>query len=541
MEPRFGYDFSRVRVHTDPSAVESAAAIGARAYTSGHDVVFAAGEFQPETERGRWLLAHELTHVGQQTSFSGAETLATPNPGMIQKEPEEEEIEEEPSAEEEAADREYSEAAKDQIHDKYWGLAVKIAKAQVLGRTNRRQKWIDTLESKPTTMLEAILTKEEPLSMWEVVPLHDLLTRLEEEVNAEDAAAYALWERTNERYTSERTRLEDEGDYESELALKYLDQAFDERERGIAAIVETGALVQEDILGVVYILDNQSHVKTAKIVAERERTEAEARLDKLSEVEEEGPGFLETAWSFVGCDSIGECLGDVALTVATAGTGKALKFVVKGAKAVKKARKVRKVVRSAKKLGSRLHKFLKKAKALDRFIGVVKGAAVDAASTYAKWLKKDWKKIAPKISTDLIANYTTGEKKGAATVSTARINKEFIGTQVEKVLGIAKPDTKTIEVAIVFFLGKKHAVASSLARTFILQSLKYRTTVNLAFESIRAGTALIEADEIFKRTVTSTIAEAAQDTVQAIPFVAESGLLKYITEAIRKMTQKIFG
>jgi hypothetical protein len=41
--------------------------------------------------------------------------------------------------------------------------------------------------------------------------------------------------------------------------------------------------------------------------------------------------------------------------------------------------------------------------------------------------------------------------------------------------------------------------------------------------------------------VTSTIAEAAQDTVQAIPFVAESGLLKYITEAIRKMTQKIFG
>jgi hypothetical protein len=95
------------------------------------------------------------------------------------------------------------------------------------------------------------------------------------------------------------------------------------------------------------ILDNRSHVKTAKIVAERERKEIEARLDELSEVQEESAGFLETAWSIVGCDSIGECLGDVALTVATAGTGKALKFVVKGARAVKKARKARKVVRSA--------------------------------------------------------------------------------------------------------------------------------------------------------------------------------------------------
>ncbi len=540
MEPRFGYDFSRVRVHTDSSAVESAATIRARAYTSGHDVVFAAGKFQPETERGRWLLAHELTHVGQQTSFFGVETFATPNSGMIQMEPEEE-IEKEPSAEEEATDREHSEALKNQIYDKYWRLVAKIAEAQVLGRTNRRHEWIDTLETKPATMLEVILAKQAPLSMWEVVPLYDMLNKLEEEVDAENAAAYALWQRAIERYSEERIRLEDEGDYESELALKFLDQAFDDDARRIDAIAATTAFVQEDILGLVYILDNRSHIKTANIVAERERKEIEARLDDLSEVQEESPGFLETAWSIVGCDSIGECLGDVALTVATAGTGKALKFVVKGTKAVKKARKARKVVRSTKKLGNTLHKFLKEAKALNRFISVVKGAAGDAANIYAKWLKKDWKKIATKISTDLIANYTTGEKQGAVTVSTARINKVFIETLVENELGIAKPDPKTIEVAIVFFLGKKHAVASSLARTFILRSLKFRTTVNLAFESIRAGTPLTEADEIFKRTVKSTIAEAAQDTVQAIPFVAESGLLKYITETIRKITQKIIG
>ncbi len=537
MEPRFERDFSRVRVHTDPLAVESAAAIGARAYTSGRDVVFAAGEFQPYTESGRRLLAHELAHVGQQASSSEAGDVAFPNSKIVQMESEEA-AEKEPSAAEEAADRQNSELLKDMIIDKYWRLMAEIAKAQALERTSRRQEWLASLQSN-AAKLEAI-AKKASLSIHEVAPLYGLLNQLEEEVKMEDAAASSLWDHTNERYAEERIRLEDEGDYESELALKYLDQAFDGHARRIELIAETSAFVQEDIQGLISILDNRSHVKTAKSVAEREREKIEARLDELSEVQEESPGLLETAWSIVGCGSTKECLGDVALTVVTAGTGRASKFVVKGADAVKKARKARKVVRSAKKLGNSLHKFLKEAKALNRFISVIKGAAVDAANIYMKWLKKDWPKIAPKIFTDLIANYTTGEQQGAVTVSTGRINKEYIETLVGNRLGIAKPDPKTIEVAIVFFLGKKHAVASSLVRTFILQSLKYRTTVNLAFESIRAGTPLTEANEIFKRTMTSTIAEAAQDTIQAIPFVAESGLLKYIVETIRKITQKDF-
>jgi hypothetical protein len=63
MEPRFGHDFSRVRVHADALAAESAAAMEAAAYTVGHDVVFGAGQYAPETSRGRSLLAHELAHV----------------------------------------------------------------------------------------------------------------------------------------------------------------------------------------------------------------------------------------------------------------------------------------------------------------------------------------------------------------------------------------------------------------------------------------------------------------------------------------------
>jgi hypothetical protein len=66
MEPRFGCDFSQVRVHADEKAAESARALDARAYTVGHDLVFAAGEYAPENAAGQVLLAHELTHVVQQ-------------------------------------------------------------------------------------------------------------------------------------------------------------------------------------------------------------------------------------------------------------------------------------------------------------------------------------------------------------------------------------------------------------------------------------------------------------------------------------------
>lgn len=65
-EPRLGHDFSRVRVHADPSAARSASAVSAEAYTVGPHVVFRAGTYAPNTRSGRWLLAHELAHVVQQ-------------------------------------------------------------------------------------------------------------------------------------------------------------------------------------------------------------------------------------------------------------------------------------------------------------------------------------------------------------------------------------------------------------------------------------------------------------------------------------------
>ena len=65
-EPRFGYDFSNVRIHTGAQAAESARSVKAMAYTLGPNIVFGSGKYEPATMVGQRLLAHELTHVLQQ-------------------------------------------------------------------------------------------------------------------------------------------------------------------------------------------------------------------------------------------------------------------------------------------------------------------------------------------------------------------------------------------------------------------------------------------------------------------------------------------
>jgi hypothetical protein len=71
------YDFSQVRVHTNARAAESAQAVNALAYTVGHDVVFGLGQYKPGSEVGQQLLAHELTHVIQQTRDGTGHRCAT--------------------------------------------------------------------------------------------------------------------------------------------------------------------------------------------------------------------------------------------------------------------------------------------------------------------------------------------------------------------------------------------------------------------------------------------------------------------------------
>lgn len=78
MQSRIAADFGEVRIHNDDRADIAAKAVGARAFTSGSDVVFRAGEYREGTTEGRWLLAHELTHVVQQRRGNG-------NFGLVQR------------------------------------------------------------------------------------------------------------------------------------------------------------------------------------------------------------------------------------------------------------------------------------------------------------------------------------------------------------------------------------------------------------------------------------------------------------------------
>ncbi|MNQ73827.1 hypothetical protein D3C85_885710 [compost metagenome] len=76
MEPRFDYDFSQVRVHLGNQAERSAREIDADAYAVGRDLVFGAGKYAPATSAGKHLIAHELTHVVQQTGAGPHRRLA---------------------------------------------------------------------------------------------------------------------------------------------------------------------------------------------------------------------------------------------------------------------------------------------------------------------------------------------------------------------------------------------------------------------------------------------------------------------------------
>ncbi|NRR29672.1 DUF4157 domain-containing protein [Oxalobacteraceae bacterium] len=81
MESRFGADFGGVRLHTDSAAADSASDVDAHAYTVGQHVVFGQGQYQPQSETGRQLLAHELAHTVQQQGLQRAGVSSLPDQG----------------------------------------------------------------------------------------------------------------------------------------------------------------------------------------------------------------------------------------------------------------------------------------------------------------------------------------------------------------------------------------------------------------------------------------------------------------------------
>jgi len=83
-EPRFGADFSQVRVHAGSDAAAIATEINAKAFTTGNDIFFNTGQYSPGTSGGKSLLAHELTHVVQQGAAPGIQQRSTLENGAPQ-------------------------------------------------------------------------------------------------------------------------------------------------------------------------------------------------------------------------------------------------------------------------------------------------------------------------------------------------------------------------------------------------------------------------------------------------------------------------
>lgn len=80
-EPRFGHGFSRVRLHTDPQAAESARTVNSLAYTLGNHIVLGSGHYSPQTTSTKRLVAHELAHVVQQGNGEALPEYGISNPG----------------------------------------------------------------------------------------------------------------------------------------------------------------------------------------------------------------------------------------------------------------------------------------------------------------------------------------------------------------------------------------------------------------------------------------------------------------------------
>lgn len=78
MQRRLGADFEHVRIHADADAGRSARGVAAQAYTVGRHIVFGAGRYQPQSEAGKRLIAHELTHVLQQAGLNPVPRSDTP-------------------------------------------------------------------------------------------------------------------------------------------------------------------------------------------------------------------------------------------------------------------------------------------------------------------------------------------------------------------------------------------------------------------------------------------------------------------------------
>jgi Domain of unknown function (DUF4157) len=241
MEPRFGHDFSKVRVRTDERAVESARSVNALAYTVGHNVVFGAGQYQPGTSNGQRLLAHELTHVIQQ----GARRVSTTHAIPIQRQVAPAEAEKQPPM-------------WDALQSEFENLvAIFLNLNQSEALRGERSDLTEEL-----SVLWSQIGGPGEKSGAELASLQAKLRAFEKRRAEDRAVALDTWATLEQEYRTERARLVASQEASDRKALDYLDAQYQRAQRRKQA---AGNYVRtDDIIYLGTVMSSERHLQKGR-------------------------------------------------------------------------------------------------------------------------------------------------------------------------------------------------------------------------------------------------------------------------------------
>ncbi|MET0357342.1 MAG: DUF4157 domain-containing protein [Cellvibrio sp.] len=208
MEQRFNQDFSGVRIHTDSNAAQSARDINANAYTAGNNIVFGSGKFSPESQQGKHLLAHELTHVVQQSQSHIADEL-------IQRDPDDQWIEawkKKHPAQPVMGSKEWLAAFNAKTPEEQ--KAQEEAKAKLMAQTNPA-----IAHAAPAPAPDLKKMNENPAKMADFIKAQQEAHQRDEALKAKNKAAEAEKKRRAAAAEEERTSLGPSGSNDKRRAL----------------------------------------------------------------------------------------------------------------------------------------------------------------------------------------------------------------------------------------------------------------------------------------------------------------------------------
>ncbi|MGE5733293.1 MAG: DUF4157 domain-containing protein, partial [Gemmatimonas sp.] len=271
MEPRFAADFSAVRVHTDAHAHELARSVSARAFTVGHNVVFGAGYYDPHTENGQRLIAHELTHVVQQTTHTTA-----PATGMVQREVDPQTAD--PWSRLSPAGQQRARALYIQCTD----LIGRLGDAQAAHVSSLRNVWLKFLS-------ENVLVRIGNLdSDGKIAGIANVLQDYSDGILRNVANFFAEWETLERRYLDEHAWLLRRKFPDATLAAERIESLYDETTHWLAGGAKA-YITDEDYGSLKLTLERGTHVSVGALQASRLRArQLDEVLDVVTELRRAG-------------------------------------------------------------------------------------------------------------------------------------------------------------------------------------------------------------------------------------------------------------